>query len=148
MNETKTLNELLRQAAGELQAQSAPASVRAGVLAAFDARPAPPSPRRWRGLLAWSGAATCALVLLASALLMLLPQPEAAPAEGFVPVAPAERWASARAAGPAWLVNAELPRERLAELGLPYDPARAGETVRAELLLHPAGDVLAVRFLN
>ena len=148
MNELKSLGDLLRQAARELEGQHAPASVRSGVLAAFDERHAP-APRRWRGLLAWSGAATCAVLMLAAALLMLLPKPAVSPAEAqFVPVAPAERWASARAAGPAWLVSAELPRERLAELGLPYDPARAGETVRAELLLHPAGDVLAVRFLR
>jgi hypothetical protein len=42
---------------------------------------------------------------------------------------------------------AELPRERLALLGLPFDAARADETVRAELMLHPSGQVLAVRFL-
>ena len=48
----------------------------------------------------------------------------------------------------AWVVDAELPRASLAGMGLPYDPARAAEPVRAELLLHPAGDVLAVRFVN
>lgn len=68
---------------------------------------------------------------------------------GFVPVASAERfaelWQGGAQAAPAWVVRTELPRERLASLGLPYDPARAGEPVRAELLMHPAGDVLAVR---
>ena len=48
----------------------------------------------------------------------------------------------------AWLVSAELPSERLAALGLPYDPARAGETVRADLLVHRSGDVLAVRVVR
>ncbi|HEV8688977.1 MAG TPA: hypothetical protein VGQ91_01680 [Ideonella sp.] len=70
-------------------------------------------------------------------------------ASGFVPVASAERfaelWQGGAQAAPAWVVPTELPRERLAALGLPYDPARAGETVHAELLLHPSGDVLAVR---
>ncbi len=68
---------------------------------------------------------------------------------GFVPVASPERlaqlWQGGAQAAPAWVVRTELPRERLAALGLPYDPARAGELVHAELLMHPAGDVLAVR---
>jgi hypothetical protein len=70
-------------------------------------------------------------------------------ASGFVPVASAERfaelWQGGAEAAPAWVVRTELPRERLAALGLPYDPARAGEMVHAELLMHPSGDVLAVR---
>jgi hypothetical protein len=45
------------------------------------------------------------------------------------------------------LVRAELPRERLAEFGLPFDPARAGDTVRTELLMRASGEVLAVRVL-
>ena len=70
-------------------------------------------------------------------------------ASGFVPVASPERfaelWQGGADAAPAWVVRTELPRERLAELGLPYDPARAGDLVHAELLMHPSGDVLAVR---
>lgn len=70
-------------------------------------------------------------------------------ASGFVPVASPERfaelWQGGAEAAPAWVVRTELPRERLAELGLPYDPARAGDLVHAELLMHPSGDVLAVR---
>lgn len=68
---------------------------------------------------------------------------------GFVPVASPERfaelWQGGAQTAPAWVVRTELPRERLAALGLPYDPARAGEPVHAELLMHPSGDVLAVR---
>jgi len=41
-----------------------------------------------------------------------------------------------------------MPRERMALLGLPFDPARAGQPVRAELLMQPSGEVLAVRFLR
>jgi hypothetical protein len=44
-------------------------------------------------------------------------------------------------------VSTELQGERLSALGLPFDPARAGDSVRAELLLHPSGEVLAVRFV-
>ncbi len=67
---------------------------------------------------------------------------------GFVPVASGEPWQRLVRRGEpmaAWLVQSDMPRERLAALGLPFDPARAGETVRAELLLHATGVVLAVR---
>lgn len=68
---------------------------------------------------------------------------------GFVPVVSAERfaqlWPRGADAAPAWVVSTEIPREQLAALGLPFDPGRAGEPVRAELLMHPSGDVLAVR---
>jgi hypothetical protein len=47
-----------------------------------------------------------------------------------------------------WLQPAELPRERLAWLGLPFDASRADDTVRAELMVDPSGQVLAVRILN
>jgi hypothetical protein len=45
-------------------------------------------------------------------------------------------------------VRTELPASRRALLGLPYDPAAAAAPVRAELLLHPSGDVLAVRVIR
>lgn len=66
----------------------------------------------------------------------------------FVPVGAADQLPQvAQAGGLAWLVRTELPRERLALLGLPFDPARAGERVPAELLLNPNGEVLAVRIV-
>jgi hypothetical protein len=69
---------------------------------------------------------------------------------GFLPVVSVQRLQELadEDAGPTWLVPGEWPRERLAAFGLPYDPARAGETVRAELLVHDSGDVLAVRLLG
>jgi hypothetical protein len=68
---------------------------------------------------------------------------------GFVPVASAERWAQAgNDISRGWLVRTELPAERLASLGLPYDPGRAAARVPAELLLHASGEVLAVRLLH
>jgi hypothetical protein len=118
--------------------------------------PRPPA-RRWLWPAAWSGAAACALVVLVSALLMLQGPPNAtdalplqASASDFLPVAAPERWDRLGREGQdaAWLVTTEMPRDRLAALGLPYDPARAGENVRAELLMHPSGEVLAVRFLR
>lgn len=78
------------------------------------------------------------------------PDERAAPdvaASAFVPLVTAERWQAlvGRPQAMAWLVTAELPSERLAVLGLPFDPARAGETEQAELLLHASGELLAVR---
>ncbi|WP_284616044.1 hypothetical protein [Aquabacterium humicola] len=118
---------------------------------------------------AWgfSGAVLCGLALIGSLVLVLqddgvargdrpgLPLDQASvpePADsGFVRVASAERWQHLMhgdAAAAAWVVPSELPRERLAALGLPFDPSRAGESVRAELLLHPSGELLAVRVLH
>lgn len=68
----------------------------------------------------------------------------------FVPVVSGDRWVRLAGEGPApaWLVQADVPREHLAAWGLPYDPARAAEPVRAELLLNPAGEVLALRVVH
>jgi hypothetical protein len=90
-------------------------------------------------------------VLVGSVVLMLqAPAPQLQPDElrqlrmsGFVPLAAAERFPAD--AAPAWLVSTELRQDRLALLGLPYDPSRAGESVRAELLVRASGEVLAVR---
>lgn len=96
----------------------------------------------------------CATLLAGSPVLMLQqPAPPAVPsilpASDFVPLLPPGRWPAAVGdAAPARLVSAGLSGERLAALGLPFDPARAGERVRAELLLHASGDVLAVRLLH
>lgn len=147
------LAALLRQAAGELaEAQPpawtwpagaprptpAPATTRPRI-ARWLAGPAP----SWR----WAGAA-CALLLGVSVLLMLQPPP-AAPAvvaSDFVPVVPAERWPDGVDA--AWIVRTEWPAERLAMLGLPYDPAHAARPVPTELLMRPSGELLAVRVLR
>lgn len=74
----------------------------------------------------------------------------AAADDRFVPVVSGDRWVRLAGEGPApaWLVQADVPREHLAAWGLPYDPARAAEPVRAELLLNPAGEVLALRVVH
>jgi hypothetical protein len=105
-----------------------------------------------------AGTALLGGALAASLLLMVgAPPPGASPeaaaevGSGFVVVTGADRWARLMAEAPggaAWLVPSELPRERLAALGLPYDPDRAGDRVPAELLVHPSGEVLAVRVLH
>ena len=144
-----TLAATLRAAGAELRAQQPPPALRARIGAALAA--AQPRPRAARrGVWVWSGAAAFATVLLGSALLVLRPAPPLLVDDGlrfgaFVRVAPAERWPAGESQ--AWLVRTEMPEERLAALGLPYDPARAGESVRAELLMHPSGEVLAVRFV-
>lgn len=120
--------------------------------AAFAARPAARRGRRW----ALIGPALCASVLLACVWLISLAPPgeggAAVMARGsdFIVLVPADRWAAYQQAGAAttaWLVPAELPRERLALLGLPYDASAAAEPVRAELLVHASGDVLAMRVM-
>lgn len=150
----------LRNAAAALNAEQPPPELKARVLAAAGrAAPAsapkrtPATPRRATWWSPWSGAVACGVVLSVSALLMLRPPAtppgsDALPIAGadFVPLVPPERWPSE--AAPAWLVRTEMPGERLAALGLPYDPARAGDSVRAELLLHPSGEVLAVRLVH
>ncbi len=112
---------------------------------------------RWLRRLAWgSGALGATAALLLSAMLLLDPPgtqtAQAAPAgSGFIPLVPEGELRQALAVGrgaAVWLQPAELPRERLALLGLPFDAARADETVHAELMLEPGGQVLAVRILN
>jgi len=151
MDKQHSLGHALHRAARELAALDPPPAVWAAVCAAHERRHATGDERPRRlAWAAWSGAAACAVLLVGSALLMLLPPADggagAAPS-GFLPLVPAERWAGAEG-GSTWLVSTELPRERLAELGLPYDPGRAGESVRAELLMHASGEVLAVRLLR
>jgi hypothetical protein len=145
-----SLAQALRLAAAELAGQAPPPALQARVLAAARAARATPPPMR-RGWGHWATAAACACMLAVSALLMLrLPPPApdhhpGTPAQGFLALVPADAWP--REATTAWLVSTELQGERLAALGLPYDPARAGERLRAELLLHPSGEVLAVRLV-
>jgi hypothetical protein len=112
---------------------------------------------RWLRRLAWgSGALGATAAVLLSAMLLLDPPgtqtARAAPAgSGFIPLVPEGEFRAALAAGRSaavWLQPTELPRERLALLGLPFDAARVDETVRAELMLNPSGQVLAVRILN
>ncbi len=118
---------------------------------------------RWLRRLAWgSGALGATAAVLMSALLLLDPPgtdrvARAAPlaGSGFIPLVTEPELQAALGAvvdggrsAAVWLQPAQLPRERLALLGLPFDAARAEEFVRAELMLNPSGQVLAVRILN
>lgn len=158
-----TLAEALHRAGTELNQALPPPQLAARVHAALVRRPlAVPSPgwgtpplraalrHRWAWPVTAAGA-SCAAVLVVSVLLMLRhPAVESSPPElrlsGFVPVVPTELWPSEDA--PAWLVRTELRRDRLAALGLPFDPTRAADSVRAELLVRASGEVLAVRFVQ
>ena len=154
--------------ARELPPASLQARVRSAAAAAQGRRPRPDAVvavrggapgRSGPGAWAWPAAAAVAVALpLAVAMTLALPPPTptgdgaahgGAPSSGFVPVAgPEVLRLAATPEMPAWVVSTELPRERLGLLGLPYDPARAAETVRAELLLHGSGAVLAVRLVT
>ncbi|MGM9481477.1 hypothetical protein ACS5PN_09830 [Roseateles sp. NT4] len=112
---------------------------------------------RWLRRLAWGGGALGATAALLLTTMLLLDPPgtqtaRAAPSgSGFIPLVPEPEFRQALEAGrnaAVWLQPTELPRERLALLGLPFDAARADETVHAELMLNPNGQVLAVRILN
>jgi hypothetical protein len=147
------LAEMLALAARSLQQAEPPAALREQVLARAKARLAPPPARPPRQRRAWSGAlAVAAMLLVASPLLLMLsgqPAPADAPPARtgeFVPLVPREQWPSDTT--PAWLVQSELSEQRVAALGLPYDPGRAAAPVRAELLVHPSGLVLALRLID
>jgi len=114
-------------------------------------------PARW---LAWSGVAACATGVLGIALVFSVSLPPTQQKEfsasAFVPLVSSERWQRViqdtqepdKGNPTAWVVATEIPAERLALLGLPYDPSDADRPVRAELLMHASGEVLAVRVLN
>jgi hypothetical protein len=168
--DTEPLAAALRRAADDLAGHAPPPAVQAAVQArlAPRARAVPHyagaggAPVRRAAWAPWTTAALCGVLLIASTALLLRPPGGAGPPTadagwaadtaslGFLPAASAERWlgpAGAARGAPAWVVSAELPRERLAEFGLPFDPSRAADPVRAELLLRGNGEVMAVRVL-
>jgi hypothetical protein len=158
--DTESLAQALRRAARVLDTQRPAPALREALLQRLQQAPgAPPpmpaargAPRRWLRWTAWSGgAAVAVMLLLGSVVLVLAPPPlnsTAAAGVGgeFMPLVPREDWPEDTS--PAWLVASDLPQERLAALGLPYDPTRAADRVRAELLVHPSGLVLALRLID
>jgi len=110
---------------------------------------------RWMSWFGWAGLSTAtvalAVVLVVNSMLGTATREvqTVADSDGFVRLVGAEAWQRAKTQGdPTWVVSAELPQSRLAALGLPYDPSRAGERVPAELLIHSSGEVLAVRVVR
>lgn len=113
----------------------------------------------WGPRLATAGVALSLLLVAATALLLMggsareremtLASRHGGAAAGFVPVAPQERWLRlADDGGAAWVVATEIAPQRLAQWGLPFDPTRAADPVRAELLMRASGEVLAVRVID
>jgi hypothetical protein len=145
------LHVQLGAAARALQDEHPPADLPARIRARLPAPPAPARARAWpQPRWAFAGLGTACAALLV-ALMLFGAEPVTTDtdlwSQGFVPVAGSDRWQQAAESG-AWLVSTELPRSRLAALGLPYDPTRAAETVRAQFLMHSSGDVLAVRLID
>lgn len=155
----RSAREALAQATPDAAAE---ARMLARLRAEFPApEPTPPRPAAvatlarppaWRRYLATSAG------LLATALVLLVlgpPGPRRAAQQGFdsgfLPVVSQDEWRRTLAEQremPVWLMPAEVPRQQLAQLGLPFDASRADESLRAELMVHPStGRLLAVRFL-
>jgi hypothetical protein len=166
--EFETLRSALNRAADALGHQVPPATVERAVFAAFDTRlraQAKTATRRRPGLFRMGLVAATLCVATVAGLLLwgvtqvtrqatqfasqTVRQTVDAISTGFLPlVSNARLRAEAEKTSTAWVVPAELPRSALANLGLPYDPARAGERMQAEVLLSAQGDVLAVRLVE
>ena len=151
----KTDTDLTRRfalAAHELRHQFPPAMLQAAIHRALDRTTIAPRRKPRGAWLGWAGLSTVAATLAVALVVhSVLPQDDApattADADGFVRLVSADEWQRAQSdSARTWVVNTELPQARLAALGLPYDPARAGERVPAQLLMRSSGDVLAVRF--
>ena len=99
---------------------------------------------RWRGwrTAALAGVTTLVIALSIAMLAPDVPQRDAAVRTPFLALVASE----VIAAEPAVIVSSQVAAATLSEYGLPVDPARADEPVKAEFLLSPTGLVLAVRF--
>jgi len=151
----KTDTDLTRRfalAAHELRHQFPPATLQAAIHRELDRAKKAPHRMSWGAWLGWAGLSTAAAVLAVALVVQSMLPAEPAPAtavdsDGFVRLVSADEWQRAQSdAARTWVVNTELPQARLAALGLPYDPAHAGDRVPAQLLMRSSGDVLAVRF--
>ena len=129
-----------------------------GVKSARSVSSLPPAPKAgwnvWQWLGAGSGGAGAAFAaFMAWALLTpMSPMPagqtgarDALQTSDFVSLASAEDIARA---GAGWVMATDVSQAQLTALGLPFNPARAADTVSAELLVAGSGDVLAVRLVN
>jgi hypothetical protein len=140
------LAHALRRLGAELQAREPPpwASLQARLAQAAPARTTPWWRPRWPVGLAMASVAVMAVML--AVFTGQQPKPDAGE---FVAVANAEGWLRLSGeGGQAWLVQSEMPQSRLASYGLPFDPGRAAQPVRTELLMRASGEVLALRILD
>jgi hypothetical protein len=146
------LTRRLALASHELRAQLPPATLLPAIQRHLNGSPAKPRTAGGRALawLGWAGLGTACTALAAALVVnstVEIEAPQTAVGEdGFVRLVNNDVWQRARSdSGRTWLVATELPHSRLAALGLPYDPSRAGERVPAQFLMHSSGEVLAVR---
>ena len=102
----------------------------------------------WRRFMGWRAAALAGALTLAVAISVAVLLPEAPSRSATVRTPFLALVASeAIAAEPsALIVSSEVPGSALSDYGLPVDPARIDQPVRAEFLLSPTGLLLAVRF--
>jgi anti-sigma-K factor RskA len=102
----------------------------------------------WRRVFGWRAALAGVMTVVAAlAVVALLPNSptrrDATVRTPFLALVASE----AIAAEPsALIVSSEVPGSALSDYGLPVDPARIDQPVRAEFLLSPTGLLLAVRF--
>ena len=102
----------------------------------------------WRRLMGWRAAALAGVMTLAVAVSVAVLMPQAPSRDStvrtpFLALVASEAIAAERSA---LIVSSEVPGSALSDYGLPVDPARIDQPVRAEFLLSPTGLLLAVRF--
>ena len=90
-----------------------------------------------------AGALTVAIAIGAVVLLPNAPPRDATVRTPFLALVASEAIAAERSA---LIVSSEVAGSTLSDYGLPVDPARIDQPVRAEFLLSPTGLLLAVRF--
>jgi anti-sigma-K factor RskA len=102
----------------------------------------------WRRVFGWRAAALACVITLMAALgvVVLLPNVPTRDATVRTPFLALVASEALAAEPSALLVSSEVPGSALSDYGLPVDPARIDQSVRAEFLLSPTGLLLAVRF--
>ena len=104
----------------------------------------------WHRLFSWRAAALAGAAMLAIAISALVlapnqPQSDATVRTPFLALVASD----AIAAEPsAVIVPSQVSGAALSDYGLPVDPARVDQPIRAEFLLSPTGLILAVRFVE
>ncbi|HZA94653.1 MAG TPA: hypothetical protein VE421_00850 [Burkholderiaceae bacterium] len=106
------------------------------------------SHRSWRRVFGWRSAPLAGVTTLLAALgvVVLLPNAPTRDATVRTPFLALVASEAIAAEPSALIVSSEVPGSALSDYGLPVDPARIDQPVRAEFLLSPTGLLLAVRF--
>jgi anti-sigma-K factor RskA len=110
--------------------------------------PVDPRPRIWRRLASWRVASLAGVMTLAVAIsvVVLLPNAPSRDATVRTPFLALVASEAIAAEPSALIVSSQVAGSTLSDYGLPVDPARIDQPVRAEFLLSPTGLLLAVRF--